>query len=162
MSFIHNLERKPAQIPDASDFKIHEFAYRLFPVLIRLFSKLDSEILLDGQACRNLYSASLEAIDQQHVPPQEIALMHTFGIELPSNMNLVAITAEDNQLVARLSDGQVIRCRHSDEMASLLAAEGVIFSDVRVPDWRAGGISPERGKKISIFGLLRKAELRRE
>lgn len=162
MAFIRNLERQPALVTDASSFKMGVFTYRLFPVLSWLSGKLSSEILLDGQACRNLYLAALEVIDPTYMPPQEIALMRILGIELPGNMHLVAITAESNHLVARLSGGRVIKCRHSDVMVAMLVAEGVHASEVRVPDWRAGSISPLKNQKIAIFGLLRESELRRE
>lgn len=162
IAFIHNLEREPTLITDASYFKINEFAYRLFPVLTRLSGRLASEILMDGQACRSLYSAALGAIDPTCVLPLEIALMRILEIELPGNMNLVVITAEGNQLVARLSGGRELKCGDSHEMADLLVAEGIHASDVRVPDWRAGDISPAKGQKISIFGIMGRSELRRK
>lgn len=161
-AFILNLERKSALVTDFSYFKIDEFAYRLFPVLTRLSGNMESEILMDGQACRNLYSAALGDIDPTCVLPLEIALMRILEIELPGNMNLVVITAEGNQLVARLSGGRELKCGDSHEMADLLVAEGIHASDVRVPDWRAGDISPAKGQKISIFGIMRRSELRQK
>jgi len=158
-AFIRNFRQEPAITTGDEAFKIQKFAYRLFPALMQLSGKLASEILLDGQACRSFYTAALKTIDPACIPPQEIALMRILVVELPEHMSLAVITAEDNQLVARLSGGRVLKCSHPKEMADLLLAAGVYACDVRVPDWRAGNLSPEIGQKISIFGLLSKAEL---
>jgi len=157
-TFIRNLRQESAITAGNEAFKIQKFAYRLFPALMQLSGKLASEILLDGQACRSFYIAALETIDPACIPPQEIALMRTLGIEFPEHMSLAVITAEDNQLVARLSGGRALKCGHPEEMADLLLAAGIYACDVRVPDWRAGNLSPEIDQKISIFDLLSKAE----
>lgn len=129
---------------------------------MQLSGKLTPEILLDGQACWNLYFSALETIDPEGVSAQEIALMRVLGIELPGHVNLISITAEDNQLVAQLSGGRALKSQNAEEMADFLMAECDHARDVRVPDWRAGYISPSRGQKISIFEILERAALRKE
>ena len=67
----------------------------------------------------------------------------------------VIITREGEHLVARLSDGRVLRHPDTIALADLLLAAGVTADDVQMPDWREGDIAPMVGERIAIFHRMR-------
>ena len=71
----------------------------------------------------------------------------------------VIITREGEHLVARLSDGRVLRHPDTIALADMLLAAGVTADDVQMPDWREGDIAPMVGERIVLFHRMRQAQL---
>ncbi len=71
----------------------------------------------------------------------------------------VIITREGEHLVARLSDGRVLRHPDTIALADMLLAAGVTADDVQMPDWREGDIAPMVGERIAVFHRMRQAQL---
>lgn len=146
---------------EAAAMKIMGQRYRIeaCPILASQLPDLNVDTEIDAELCRQLYQHARENIRPDFVGGLELALMRTVGFELEANAQLVAVTEEDGQFIARLSERRVLKHFDPIGLADLLIAQGVRAENLRTPQWRDGDIAPSVGDRIAMFGYMRRHEL---